>query len=61
AEQVQAPSLAYKIDVAFPLPIPGPIEPAPVTTATFPFNLSLIFSPLFVYYSDQYRNNYLTI
>jgi len=37
-----APSLANRIAVAFPFPIPGLIEPAPVTMATLSF--SLIFA-----------------
>jgi hypothetical protein len=32
----RAPSLVKRMAVAFPFPIPGPIEPAPVTIAIFP-------------------------
>ncbi len=36
-----APSWAKRMDVALPVPNPGPLEPAPVTIATFPSSLSL--------------------
>src|SRR3954471_3208178 len=40
-----APSRANRIDVALPLPTPSPREPAPVTSATFPFKRSAIAAP----------------
>src|SRR4030042_1077678 len=45
-----APSIAYRIATALPLPIAGrsgapATEPAPVTIATFPFSLSPMTSP----------------
>jgi hypothetical protein len=42
AQSTFAPSRAKRIAVAFPLPSSGPLEPAPVTIATFPASLPLI-------------------
>src|SRR6266849_26765 len=39
-----APSRANVTAVAFPLPQPGPIEPAPTTSAVFPLSRSIDFS-----------------
>ena len=36
------PSLAKRVEIALPVPTPGPLEPAPVTMATLPSNLSLL-------------------
>src|SRR4028119_1967532 len=42
-----APWRASRTAVAFPLPQPGPADPAPVTIATFPSSLSMLVSPLY--------------
>src|SRR5438046_301305 len=41
-----APSRAKVTAVALPLPQPGPIEPAPTTTAVLPLSRFITFSPL---------------
>src|ERR1700730_9783313 len=44
AQKTFAPSRANATAVALPLPQPGPAEPAPTTSAIFPFNRSGMFS-----------------
>lgn len=39
AQTTLAPSWAKRMEVALPIPIPGPLEPAPAMRATFPFSL----------------------
>src|SRR6202035_3261307 len=43
-----APSRAKVTAVALPLPQPGPIEPAPTTTAVLPLSRCIDFSPIFI-------------
>src|SRR3984957_17724116 len=44
-QNTRAPSRANVTAVALPLPQPGPIEPAPTTSAVFPLSRSIDFSP----------------